>query len=332
MDQGPPRDPGSQPQPDDGRVAQIRRRAADLRQRATELEGKAQQRLASERTHRGWVGLVYDAWDLDRHRGGPLLAGGLAYRVFLWELPVSLFLVSLFGVASKDLQAGSPAEVARSSGLSAAVADLVAEAVRQTSSARWWLIVVGAVLTVWAGRGAIRAVVLTSTIAWALPPSGVPGGSIRGSLAFTGVMLVGITIGALVQGLFALGFVGDVVAWAVVSLGLFAFCTAVMSRLPRREAAWTSLMPGALLVTVALRGLSLATEVYFADRLERVSDLYGGLGTAIVILLYLYLGARSFVWAQFLNARVAGVTLGEGRSYLDAIAEAPEGPPVDSGP
>jgi uncharacterized BrkB/YihY/UPF0761 family membrane protein len=53
---------------------------------------------------------------------------------------------------------------------------------------------------------------------------------------------------------------------------------------------------------VGLRVLGLAASTYFAIRLDRTSDLYGALGVAIVMMLYLFVLARLFVAAQFLNA------------------------------
>jgi uncharacterized BrkB/YihY/UPF0761 family membrane protein len=53
---------------------------------------------------------------------------------------------------------------------------------------------------------------------------------------------------------------------------------------------------------IGIRLLGLAASTYFAFRLDRTSDLYGALGIAIVMMLYLFLLARLFVAAQFLNA------------------------------
>jgi hypothetical protein len=41
--------------------------------------------LAQQRRRRVWVHVLADTSEADRERAGPLLAGGLAYRVFLWE-------------------------------------------------------------------------------------------------------------------------------------------------------------------------------------------------------------------------------------------------------
>ena len=69
----------------------------------------------------------------------------------------------------------------------------------------------------------------------------------------------------------------------------------------------------------------MATVVYFAPRLGRIDDLYGGLGIAIVILLFLYLVARAFVGGAFINATFAGVS----QASLRDRATAPERRPAD---
>jgi len=75
-----------------------------------------------------------------------------------------------------------------------------------------------------------------------------------------------------------------------------------LSLLPRADAPWTAVIPGAIVLGVGLRLLGLAGSTYFASRLEHASDLYGSLSMAIVMMLYLFLIARLFVAAQFMNA------------------------------
>jgi uncharacterized BrkB/YihY/UPF0761 family membrane protein len=53
---------------------------------------------------------------------------------------------------------------------------------------------------------------------------------------------------------------------------------------------------------VGFRLLGLAVSTYFAYRLDRSDDLYGSLAIAVVMMLYLFVIARLFVAAQFLNA------------------------------
>ena len=88
-------------------------------------------------------------------------------------------------------------------------------------------------------------------------------------------------------------------------LGLLTACailTWMLSLLPRDAAPWTAMIPGGVLLGVGLRLLSLAASTYFAYRLDHSNDLYGSLSIAIVLMLYLFLLARLFVAAQFVNA------------------------------
>jgi membrane protein len=250
------------------------------------------------------------------------LSGGLAYRIFLFEVPAMLFLICLFGLYT-DLGQTAPDDLARQAGLSAAVASVIAQAVATSDSGRLWLLVLSAWLTIWAARSAVRAVMLISTIAWQLPVRSARA-TMKGAFAFLGIMFLGLGLQALAPSLFGGGFAVDLLVIILVTLAVAVLVVVAMHLLPHGGSGWLAVVPGALLVAVGLRGLSLATKVYFADHLDKVDSLYGGLGVAIVILLYLYLAARFFVWGQFLNARIGGVV----GIPLGSRLAVPEGPPV----
>ncbi len=258
-----------------------------------------------ERGRRRWLQLTWEAWIRDAASGGGLLAGGLAYRVFLWQLPATLCLVSLLGAVA-ELAHRPPEEVARSSGMTGAIAASVARVIAETDDARWWLIVVGLVLALWAGRGGARAVRVISQIAWA-EPLGRKGSELIGSLAFSGFLLAAIAM-RVVEGRYVHGsFVTDVVVFVIFTVVFASLSAWVMSLLPHGERHWTAVVPGALVFSLSLRGATVVTAYYLAGRIDRVDDLYGGLGIAIVALLFQFLAARLFVSAQFLNASLAGV-------------------------
>ena len=243
--------------------------------------------------------LAVEAFESDRSRAGGLLAGGLAYRVFLWQIPLSLFLVSAFGLVAQ-LAEEQPSDLARRVGMMAALAGAIAKGVSASDSSRWWLLIVGAVLTVWAGRGVYRGVRLVSELAWDARDR--PVSSLKASLLVTGFGLLLVSLQLFLPkateslGLPAIlrfGF-GLVLASALSLWGLWL--------LPKNGAPWTALLPGAVLFGVGMRALGLAAATYFAYRLDHSGDLYGAIGIAIVLMLYLFLVARVFVAAQFLNA------------------------------
>jgi uncharacterized BrkB/YihY/UPF0761 family membrane protein len=69
----------------------------------------------------------------------------------------------------------------------------------------------------------------------------------------------------------------------------------VLWLLPRRDVSWRDLVPGAAVGTAGVLALHLVTVFYLAEKLSHASALYGALGLASVLLLWLYLVARLLV-------------------------------------
>ena len=77
----------------------------------------------------------------------------------------------------------------------------------------------------------------------------------------------------------------------------------VQSLLPRAVGVtWKDLLPGAILFGLAAEALHAATVFYMAGRVSRMASMYGPLGVAAVMLLWLFIVARSIVAAAMLNA------------------------------
>jgi len=277
---------------DAGRIARARRSAAELETRARKEFDRAREQHATVR-------LAVQAFESDRRRAGGLLAGGLAYRIFLWQIPLALFLVSAFGLAT-ELSGDDPADLARKTGMTAALAGAISQAVAASQSARWWLLILGAFLTVWAGRGVYRGVRLVSELAW--ETRAPRGSSLKGSLAVTGFGVLAVALQAFLPKISETLGLPHLVRFALGLMLASSLAFAVLRLLPRADVPWTSILPGALLMGVGMRLLGLAASTYFAYRLDHSNDLYGALGLAVVMILFLFLVARLFVAAQFLNA------------------------------
>jgi uncharacterized BrkB/YihY/UPF0761 family membrane protein len=277
---------------DAGRIARARRSAAELETRARNEFDRAREQHATVR-------LAVQAFESDRRRAGGLLAGGLAYRIFLWQIPLALFLVSAFGLAT-ELSGDDPADLARKTGMTAALAGAISQAVAASQSARWWLLILGAFLTVWAGRGVYRGVRLVSELAW--ETRAPRGSSLKGSLAVTGFGVLAVALQAFLPKISETLGLPALVRFALGLMLASSLAFAVLRLLPRADVPWTSILPGAVLMGVGMRLLGLAASTYFAYRLDHSNDLYGALGLAVVMMLFLFLVARLFVAAQFLNA------------------------------
>ncbi len=255
---------------------------------------------AARRRHRS-LDLALDVVERDSTIGGGMLAGALAYRLFVFLLPLSLFLVAGLGIYA-DTTEQSPSEVASHSGLTGLIAKEVAAAA--SSSARWAIFIVTLPILVYAAGMLYRAIAIVHAIAWHGSGRAVRL-SPKGFAVFSGVFF------AQFAGLVILGWirhsdqVSGVIGLVVYGVLLGGAWLGLARHLPRRDVAWTALVPGA--ATVALGMLFVnAFNVYVTSRLvEDRADTYGALGVATALLFSLYLVGRLIVGSAVLNATLA---------------------------
>ncbi len=237
----------------------------------------------------------------EQRSGAALLAGGLAYRFFLWLVPFGLVAAAIASFWVRDSQR-SLTDAAKSFGLGGVAARSATSAVEEGSNARWFLLISGVALMIWAGIGAVRALRVAARLAWGVDSERLRR-PVRSSVVFTAVCMLGLaasmaaswvrhhssTWGVLIT-------MADVFVYA--PLALFAF-----AHLPRvADASWRTHAPGALLVGCGMTGVHVLLAYYLAGRLERSPSLYGTLGAATVVMLVLFLIARLIVSGLFLNA------------------------------
>jgi uncharacterized BrkB/YihY/UPF0761 family membrane protein len=72
-------------------------------------------------------------------------------------------------------------------------------------------------------------------------------------------------------------------------------------RLPDRRQSWTDLVPGCLLFGLGLSLMQLVGRFYLPARFEHSSQLYGSLGVAAVILVWLLLLGHLTVISALVN-------------------------------
>lgn len=269
--------------------------------RADRARHGAVQRVERLRSEHELVEAAFEAGDLDRRRAGSLLAGGVAFRMFLWLLPAALFAAGVSGLVRPSGSA-QPDHVARTLGLGASVAAIVRRATQESNKSAVVLLAIGAVLTLYMSMSLVRSLRVAFVLAWEEPfgrrPHLLRDGALL-SAALLSMLLMETIVSYLRHRVgfgasLALGLV-PVVAGGSVWVGISLL-------LPHAGAHWRALVPGAAMFAIGVALLHFATVFYFAPRLARAPALYGSLGTAATLLVWLFLIARIAVASAFLNA------------------------------
>jgi uncharacterized BrkB/YihY/UPF0761 family membrane protein len=253
--------------------------------------------LLDRHRDRPLVDLTLRFLERDREAAGSVVGSAIAFRLFLFFVPLVLFVVGVAGffaniVSSKDVD---------DAGITGTVAAQINTALTQPSSTRWIAVGAGFIGMLTTGRTLSKALAGASCLAWRLP--------VRSKAS---VRVVGGVIGLLV----GLGVVAAIlnrvrqsfgVAGASVSLvAVLAVYTVgalvLASLLPRGTSDPGALLPGAAVVGVTLAGLHAISQFYLPDRFDRASELYGAIGATIVTLGWFFIAGRALVLAMVLDA------------------------------
>lgn len=267
------------------------------RERARALAAEA---AAWAGRHLPWGDVLAGALERERIAAAGLLAGGLAYRLFFWLVPLGLVFAA---VASFWVEAdrGGLESAARDFGIGGAAASAAADAIERDAHSRWYFLAAGSVLLLWFGGGVVRALHVAHAVAWRLRPGKVRRAPLGGAV-FTALM-VALLVAAAATAALREQAPGLGLLITLATTLLYAAVAVWGSRhLPSRATDWRSFVPGAILIAVGTLLVHVLVVFYLAPKLGRSSELYGTLGAATVVLLWLYLEARLVVAGAFLNA------------------------------
>lgn len=234
----------------------------------------------------------------DAEIGGGILAGALAYRLFLFFLPFAFMLVAVLGLVS-DATGTTPREFSKDVGLVALVTNEVASTANEGYSV--WVLLASLVVLAYATRVLYRAVSIVHALAWERSAAGTRA-AWRPFRLFGLGLLVELTLAILLGAVRGHSFADDVVA-LVAFVGLTAanwLCISLL--LPHSSARWPDLIPGAVLFGIGLLVVN-TFNLYILGRLqEQRTSTYGTLGAAATVLLSLLLIGRLIVGSAVVNA------------------------------
>ena len=255
-------------------------------------------RVEATRERSALLDATLETIERDSDIGGGILAGALAYRLFLFALPLSFFLVSVLGLAS-DAANESPKQLAKSVGMLGLVTSQVASASNGSSGA--WVALTSFVVLVYVTRVLLRAVSIVHALAWERS-----GRAVKVPPRSLGVFAVGVAgMFLVVVGAGAVRHEGSVEGLLVTIASGLAFAAIwlwVSLSLPHADARWFDLIPGSLLFGVGILCVQVF-NVYFLTRLlQDKAHTYGTLGAAAAVLLGLFIIGRVIVLSASLNA------------------------------
>ena len=237
------------------------------------------------------VDVVLGTLRKDRQGAGWVLSSALAFRLFLFFLPLLLVTIGVAGFASEVVDARSANQAA---GISGGLAKEVTAAFQQPGLTRWFAVLLGLFGVLVAGRSLSRVLYAASATAWGLPVGRRAPlravGAVAGLVATIGVIaiLVNRVREAAGLGPATLSFVPALVIYAFAWLGVSMF-------LPRSTRDPGALLPGSLLVALTITVMHAVSEFYLPDRLDRASQLYGAFGTTVVTLGWFFILGRAVI-------------------------------------
>ena len=246
------------------------------------------------------VDVVLGTFRRDRRAAGAVMSSALAFRMFLFFMPLLLLTIGVAGLASDVVDARS---VNRAAGISGGLAKQVSTAFHQSGLTRWVAVLLGVWGLLVAGRSLSRVLYAASTAAWGLP-AGNPArlravGAVAGLVCAMG--LIAIFIDRIREsfglGLASVSFVPALLIYAIAWLGVSMF-------LPRATGDPGALLPGCVLVALTITVMHAVSELYLPDRIDRASQLYGAFGTTVVTLGWFFILGRAIIISMQLNAAV----------------------------
>lgn len=267
-------------------------------QRWRERGGSAKARIEAARARHASVEFCWSLYESDSSIGGGLLAGALAYRLFVLLLPTSLLLVSGLGLYAGAADK-STRQVTKEAGLHGLFASNVAATASSSARSLVFVLMIPAVL--YAAAKLYRALAIVHGIVW--HSTGRFGRTTRrGVGVLLAVLLATVAateIVSLIRRHDQLGGLSALAAYTVVVGGAWL---ALSLELPHGDAGWTALVPGALLVGSGLLAVNVFNVYVTARLVEDRANTYGALGVATALLFSLVLVGRVAVVSAELNA------------------------------
>src|SRR5947208_3306121 len=261
--------------------------AGRVRARVSDVVGRADQTAKAARRQYRAVETAFSTYERDKRAVGNVLAGAVAFRLFVYLLPLALAVLTILGIIA-GFDPSEPTKLAKSSGLGRTVIDSVSTATTASKKSLWLLIPLSLYALYSGGSGVIKVLRAIHAVAWGEPLTKARRGY-AAAFALFGVAVGLLAILAVLQWIHQrLGGVGLIPAILTTVVYIAGWLMASRA-LPHGDAPWQALLPGAILVGVGFEALHLIGAFYLGSKIASASETYGALGAAAAIIAWLYL-------------------------------------------
>jgi len=269
---------------------------------------RSRERIASEQAHlnelieryhdRPLLDVALRIYQRDRESAGSVVGSAVAFRLFLFFVPLTLFMVGVLGLLARWIE---PADVNSTAGLGGTIAAQINTAMSAPDSTRWIATIVGLFGMAWAGRSLSKVLITASCLAWQIPLTAKASVRVIGSIIglIAAIVLVGSAVNRIGDrygpGAAGLSFLAVAALYGIAWMALSTF-------LPKATRDPGALLPGAVVVGVILAVMQAISQLYLPGKLDRASELYGALATTIVTLGWFFFLGRAMVLGLTLDA------------------------------
>jgi len=272
-------------------VAKARARAEDLLQQAE-----------ANRPRSRLIDVAFGSYERDTEVGGGILAGAVAFRVFLFIVPFVFFLVTAVGLVA-DAFGMSVSTAIDKTGIVGLLATTIRNVHDQSVWSRLAILFVSGFALALGARNLLKVMVIIHVLIWRIPRVRV-----RRQARAVGFLILAV-LGALILAqltsklqdrsfpawVFATG------AFMLIPAGLWLLASLRLFPHPP-QVGWRDLVPGALLVGVGIEALHIFTVVWISHSFERKSATYGAIGGSLSLLLWAYIVGRIMAASPVVNA------------------------------
>jgi uncharacterized BrkB/YihY/UPF0761 family membrane protein len=284
--------------PKDGLVTRVKTKSADLKERAEVYRDDLEGRRSSNR----FIDAAFGSYEHETSVGGPILAGAMAFRFFIFIVPYVFVVIFGFGVGS-EAAGKDPDDLARRTG----IVGLAAHAINVSNDTSTFTKIVTMGVAIYAllsaSRTMVKALIIVHALTWRVP-----------IVKVRGIMKKSLYTVAIVTGMLGLELIinkihhESIVLWVIatslfilVPTGLWLFLTTkVFPTAP--GVTWKDLWMGAALLGIGTEALHVMTVVWISRSFSSKSETYGALGAALTILFWAYILGRLVTASASLSA------------------------------